>query len=74
MVIVTFILSAIWNFVLSKLGMSPDRKLGNLEVENKDQAAALKEKTYEAKVFSAPGRSVDDVNAELLRHAERGPD
>jgi hypothetical protein len=56
---------------LALFGMSDQQKLGRAQVENKDLAAALKEKEYEAKVFSAPARPESAVDDELRRHADK---
>lgn len=67
--IIGMLLSGLWQGILACFGMSDAQKLGRLEVKSADQQAQLKEKTYEAKVFSAAPRAEHAVDDELRKHA-----
>jgi len=67
---ISFIFSAIWQFILGRFGMSDAQKLGRAQVENNELRSDLDAKSEEARVMEAPGRPESVVDNELRRHAK----
>jgi hypothetical protein len=56
-----WLLSGAWEWLLGKIGMSTDQKLGRAEIENKDLAQSVKDFKNEMEIKKRPAGSDDDV-------------
>jgi hypothetical protein len=59
--LIGWLLSGAWQWLLGKVGMSTEQKLGRAEIENKDLAQSVKDYRNEMEIKNRPAGSDDDV-------------
>ena len=59
--IAVWLLSAVWQWLLGKIGMSTDQKLGRAEELAKQQAQTVKEQANELNIESKPDVPFNDA-------------